>query len=109
MLRSITHVPKLPARPRDGHKGTFGRVLIVAGSVGMSGAAVLSGMGALRGGAGLVQVASPAPVQSIVCAHNPCLLTAALPADADGTLADVPQPLLALALQAKVVAFGPGL
>jgi NAD(P)H-hydrate epimerase len=109
MLRSITHVPKLPPRPRDGHKGTFGRVLVVAGSVGMSGAAVLTGMGAMRGGAGLVQVASPAPVQPIVCAHNPCLLTAHLPAEADGTLADQSEHLLALMLQAKVVAFGPGL
>jgi NAD(P)H-hydrate epimerase len=109
MLRSITHVPKLPVRPKDGNKGTFGRVLVVAGSVGMSGAAVLTGMGALRGGAGLVQVASPAPVQPIVCAHNPCLLTAPLPAEPNGTLADQTEPLLNLALQAKVVAFGPGL
>lgn len=109
MLRSITHVPKLPVRPKDGHKGTFGRVLVVAGSVGMSGAAVLTGIGALRGGAGLVQVASPAPVQPIVCAQNSCLLTAPLPAEPNGTLADQPEPLLDLALQAKVVAFGPGL
>lgn len=44
----------LPARPRDGHKGTFGHVLCVAGSEGMAGAAVLCARAALRAGAGLV-------------------------------------------------------
>ena len=46
----ITTPPTLPPRSDDGHKGTFGRCLIVAGSRGMSGAAALSGLGALRGG-----------------------------------------------------------
>jgi ADP-dependent NAD(P)H-hydrate dehydratase len=109
MLRSITNLPRLPLRPRESHKGTFGRVLIVAGSVGLSGAAILAGMGALRGGAGLVQIASPAPVQPVVAAGHPCYLTAALPADATGALAAAPEELLSLAKQAKVIAFGPGL
>lgn len=46
----------LPRRPRTGHKGAFGKLLIVAGSRGMAGAAVLSARGALRAGAGLVRV-----------------------------------------------------
>jgi hydroxyethylthiazole kinase-like uncharacterized protein yjeF len=46
----------LPRRPRTGHKGAFGKLLIVAGSCGMAGAAVLSARGALRSGAGLVRV-----------------------------------------------------
>src|SRR5262245_28586294 len=77
-------VPKPPARPEDSHKGSFGSVLIVAGSRGMSGAAALSGLGALRGGAGLVTVAVPAGIQPIVAAIEPSYLTLALPDDADG-------------------------
>ncbi|HVH66113.1 MAG TPA: NAD(P)H-hydrate dehydratase [Candidatus Acidoferrum sp.] len=47
---------KLPARPRDGHKGTFGTVVILAGSQGFTGAAYLASMGAARSGAGLVRL-----------------------------------------------------
>jgi NAD(P)H-hydrate epimerase len=110
MLRSITSLPRLPVRPRDAHKGTFGRVLIVAGSVGMSGAAVLAGLGALRGGAGLVQVATPTAILPVVAGANPCYLTAALPGDGDGGLkVEAIEPLRSLMATAKVVAFGPGL
>ena len=52
-------LPSLPARPDDSHKGSFGSVLIVAGSRGMSGAAALAGLGALRGGAGLAVAGPP--------------------------------------------------
>ncbi|MBL8821214.1 MAG: NAD(P)H-hydrate dehydratase [Planctomycetia bacterium] len=110
MLRSVSSLPRLPVRPKDGHKGTFGKVLIVAGSVGMSGAAVLAGMGALRSGAGLVQVACPQSVQLVVAAGNPCYLTASLPCAEDGSLAEgAGQNLSTLAASASVVAFGPGL
>ncbi len=47
---------RLPARPRDGHKGTFGTVVILAGSQGFTGAAYLASMGAARSGAGLVRL-----------------------------------------------------
>jgi NAD(P)H-hydrate epimerase len=50
-------LPPLPDRPEDGHKGTFGRVLIVGGSRAMAGAPILSGRAALRTGSGLVQLA----------------------------------------------------
>src|SRR5262249_18576401 len=58
----VTAVPKLPARAADSHKGDFGRILIVSGSRGMSGAAILCATAALRGGAGLVRVAVPADI-----------------------------------------------
>jgi ADP-dependent NAD(P)H-hydrate dehydratase len=77
-------VPPLPPRPPDGHKGTFGRVLIIAGSRGMSGAACLAGVAALRGGAGLVSVACPAGVQSIIAGYEPGYLTIGLPDGKDG-------------------------
>lgn len=106
----IPEPPRLPPRPRDGHKGTFGRVLVVAGSPNLSGAAVLCGEGALRGGAGLVQVAVPAPIRAVVASQNPCFMTAALPATQAGSLSAAAIPdLLHLAEWADVVAVGPGL
>jgi NAD(P)H-hydrate epimerase len=59
-------LPSLPSRPADGHKGTFGRVLIVAGALGMSGAAALSGEAALRSGSGLVYVATAESIVPVV-------------------------------------------
>jgi hydroxyethylthiazole kinase-like uncharacterized protein yjeF len=56
----------LPERPRDAHKGTFGRVMIVAGSVNFPGAASLSALGAYRSGAGLVTLAVPEPIQGFL-------------------------------------------
>ena len=58
----------LPDRPRSAHKGTFGRALIVAGSVNYVGAATLAGAGAKRVGTGLVTLALPLPVQPAVAA-----------------------------------------
>src|SRR6476620_1426522 len=83
MARKST-LPALPPRKPDGHKGTYGRVLVVAGSRGMSAAAVLCGSAALRGGAGLVKVATAREVWPIVAAGNPCYTTLPLHADAEG-------------------------
>jgi NAD(P)H-hydrate epimerase len=106
----VTALPALSPRPADGHKGTFGHVLVVAGSRGMSGAAVLCGSGALRGGAGLVTVGTPEPAQPVVAAGNPCYLTLPLPADDHGQLAPAAETaLLAAAAQCDVLACGPGL
>jgi NAD(P)H-hydrate epimerase len=59
----------LPQRPRSAHKGTFGRALILAGSVNYVGAAVLAGAAATRVGAGLVTLGLPMPIQPAVSAH----------------------------------------
>ncbi len=59
----------LPPRPRSAHKGTFGRALIVAGSVNYVGAAALAGAGAKRVGTGLVTMALPIPIQPAVAAN----------------------------------------
>ncbi len=56
----------LPARPAGGHKGTFGRALILAGSEGMTGAAVMATMAAMRSGAGLVYVGYPTPLGAMM-------------------------------------------
>lgn len=103
-------LPTLPTRPADAHKGTFGSVFIVAGSRGMSGAAILSGLGALRGGAGLVTVAVPASIQPVVAGHEPSYLTAGLPEDDEGRLSSTAIDELKEKLPKQTAAaFGPGL
>lgn len=59
----------MPRRSTLGHKGTFGKVTVVAGSINFTGAAGLAAMGAYRVGAGLVQVAAPSPVVGSLSAH----------------------------------------
>lgn len=79
-------IPEVPLRPADGHKGTFGRTLLIAGSRGMSGAACLSGLAALRAGVGLATVACPVGIQSIVAGFEPGYMTIGLPEDVEGQL-----------------------
>jgi NAD(P)H-hydrate epimerase len=106
----VTTVPALPPRAPDSHKGDFGRVLLVAGSRGMSGAAVLCGSAALRGGAGLVRLAVAADILPVVAAGNPSYMTAPLPDDGQGRLAAPAEAeVLRLAAAGDVVAAGPGL
>jgi hydroxyethylthiazole kinase-like uncharacterized protein yjeF len=69
------------------HKGTFGHVLLVAGSRGKSGAAILSGRGALRGGAGLVTIATPEDVLPAVAAGRAEYMTESLGAAPEGAIA----------------------
>lgn len=100
----------LPPADPDAHKGSRGRVLVVAGSRGMAGAAVLAVLGALRGGAGLVSAATPAGERPLVAAAVPEALTLALPEDDQGRLG----PGAAASLQAAApapdaVVLGPGL
>jgi ADP-dependent NAD(P)H-hydrate dehydratase len=108
--RITAEIPSLPARAPGTHKGQVGRVAILAGSRGMSGAACLAAMGALRGGAGLVRVVSPASVQPIVAAHEPSAMTVPVPEDEQGCLAErgLDEVLEALAW-GTIAAVGPGL
>jgi ADP-dependent NAD(P)H-hydrate dehydratase len=105
----IADLPAPPARPADSHKGTYGRVLIIGGSRGMSGAACLAGLGALRGGAGLVYLAVPESVLPIVAAVEPSYLTIPLPEDENGRLSRASWDRLApLIPDQTAVAIGPG-
>ena len=61
----------LPFRPLEAHKGSFGRAIIVAGSINYPGAAALAGRAAYLAGAGLVTMAVPAPVQTMIAGENP--------------------------------------
>src|SRR5436190_7420098 len=103
----VAEVPRLAPRPAEANKGTFGRVLIVAGSRGMSGAAVLCASAALRGGAGLVKLAVPEGILPFVATANPCYLTAPLPQDERGQLAaSAESELLALGQANDILALG---
>jgi hydroxyethylthiazole kinase-like uncharacterized protein yjeF len=75
---------QLPARPDDAHKGTFGRLLVVAGSPEYSGAALLVGLGAMRAGAGLVCLAAPESVLGRLVGVVPELTMLPLPEEAPG-------------------------
>jgi NAD(P)H-hydrate epimerase len=106
----MTELPAPPERPPEAHKGTFGSALIVGGSRGMSGAVALSGLAALRGGAGLVFVAVPAGVLSIVGSIEPSYLTILLPEDSDGRIDESAlEPLMSHAAGRTALAVGPGL
>ena len=107
-MRQIKDIPKLSPRPQDGHKGDFGRVCIIAGSVGFSGAAALAGAGALRSGSGLVRVAVPQSILPIVAAIEPCFTTILLP-ESDGKISGkAVDTILKAAEENDVLAFGPG-
>jgi NAD(P)H-hydrate epimerase len=97
-------------RESDSHKGNYGHVLIIGGSVGKAGAAAMAGMAALRTGAGLVTVACPKSVQPTITAYAPELMTQPLDETAEGSIS-----LLALKNREEllagknVIVIGPGL
>ena len=102
--------PSFPPRDLDAHKGRFGHLLVVAGSLGKTGAAVLAGRAALRSGVGLCTIAAPASQQPIVAAQAPEYMTEALPETAAQSLAlEAKDRLLELARRMDAVAIGPGL
>jgi NAD(P)H-hydrate epimerase len=98
----------VPARAADSHKGDFGRVLVVAGSVGKTGAAHLTALGALRSGAGLVTIATPRSALPIVAALGVEYMTEPLDETAAGSI-DFAALDRVLEMKADVIAVGPGL
>ncbi|GLH72427.1 bifunctional NAD(P)H-hydrate repair enzyme [Geothrix limicola] len=110
--------PVLPPRAWNAHKGSFGHVAIRAGSVGMSGAAVLAALGALRVGAGLVTVLTDAEVRAEVAAQVPEAMVqpwrGSLPKEADvllvgpGGVAQVPEWEGPMVLDASALKEGEG-
>jgi len=108
-MQLIETIPKLKPRAVDGHKGDYGKVCIIAGGLGMSGAAALAGRAALRAGAGLVRVATPKSVLPIVAAIEPSFTTIPLPEDNKGRIsAKAIGTILETVEQNDAMAFGPG-
>ncbi len=99
----------LPARAPDAHKGRYGHLLVVAGSVGKTGAAVLTCLGAHRAGTGLVTCALPASQQPVVAARLAETMTEPLPETAAQSLSGKGLGrLFELAARMDAVALGPG-
>lgn len=99
----------IPARLPTAHKRSAGKVLVVAGSVSMAGAVVLTAAGALRAGAGLVRMAVPECIRALVGPQVIEALTAGMPDTARGAFSfDAAGPVVELAGQMQVVAMGPG-
>lgn len=99
----------LPPRPSDAHKGTFGRVLAIAGSARYRGAAGLVCGGALRGGAGYVELAAPEPVVAAVAAHLLGPTYTVLEGEAGELRSNAIRLLKPAAERAAAIAAGPGL
>lgn len=95
---------------RDVHKGNRGHLLILAGSTGKTGAAVLAALGALRAGAGLVTVGIPASLNHILEVKLTEAMTVPLPENDDGTLSLEAEKDIEKLLEGKsALAIGPGL
>jgi ADP-dependent NAD(P)H-hydrate dehydratase / NAD(P)H-hydrate epimerase len=98
----------VPPRAADAHKGDAGRLLVIAGSAGKTGAAHLALTGALRGGVGLVTLAARAEVLPFALAGRPEAMSLALPGDGPLGRADL-QALLAAIREVDAIVVGPGI
>ena len=105
----VTLAPVLPRRARTAHKGDFGRIYILAGCVGFTGAPVLAAAGALKSGVGLVRVGTPRSAWPAVAAKLLCAMPKPLP-EQDGVVAESALPDILKALRGSDAALvGPGL
>ncbi|HEY3174653.1 MAG TPA: NAD(P)H-hydrate dehydratase [Candidatus Polarisedimenticolia bacterium] len=99
-----------PVRAPDSHKGDYGRILIIGGSRGKSGAAAMAAHAALRSGAGLVTVATSISAQPVLAGHVIEMMTEGLPETPGGSLSRAAAPhLRELMRSSDVLAVGPGI
>jgi hydroxyethylthiazole kinase-like uncharacterized protein yjeF len=100
----------LNTRPLDGHKGSFGHLLIVGGSLGKSGAPCLAASGGLRAGAGLVTVGLPQGLNLVAEQKLTAAMSQPLPETSEGSLSAEALPvLLDMAAERSAMVLGPGL
>ncbi len=98
----------LPVRDPRGHKGTFGRVTVVAGSLDFAGAALMAGAAALRAGSGLVTLWLPASLQPLLAGRIPELVTRGLPERSAGVVDPAAAADLILSTAHDALLVGPG-
>ena len=101
---------RLPKRKAESHKGDYGKLLILGGCVGYTGAPTLCARAAVRSGAGLVYLGVPEPIYEITAAKNDEAMPFPLPADGQGTFSDAASDAVRDRLQqCDVCAVGPGM
>ncbi len=104
------HIQKFPERRKDSHKGDYGKVFVVAGSAGLTGAAYLCCQGALRSGSGLVTNGIPEPLNKVMEVKLTEAMTLPLPSTSNKSLSLAAEGvILKFAAKCDVVALGPGL
>ena len=103
-------LPKLNPRKSNSHKGSYGRVLVLAGSPGLTGAAYLCSKAALRSGSGIVTLGVPESLNSVMESKLTCVMTHPLPETKASTLSNKgKKKIMKLCESHDVVALGPGL
>ena len=106
----IKKLPELNARKSNTHKGSYGRVLVLAGSPGLTGAAYLCSKAALRSGSGIVTLGVPESLNPVMEAKLTCVMTRPLPETKESTLSNKgKKEIMKLCESHDVVALGPGL
>lgn len=109
-MEIVSNIPSLPFREKDAHKGSCGKVLVVAGSMGMTGAAILSAQAALRSGAGMVYLAMPESLNDIIEVRLIEVITRPQPETPQISIArSARHRIVDLSKECDVVAIGPGL
>ncbi|MDR4509408.1 MAG: NAD(P)H-hydrate dehydratase [Candidatus Brocadiaceae bacterium] len=109
-MHETKDLPKILPRKPDSHKGNYGRIFVLAGSYGMTGAACLCSKAALRAGAGIVTLGIPESLHGIVASKLTCVMTYPLPETPSKTLSETGcQEILRFSQNFDVVVLGPGL
>lgn len=109
LLDEAAAAAMLPERDPRGHKGTFGRVLAIAGSLDYAGAALMCGAAAIRAGSGLVTLCVPASLQPILAGRIPELITRGLPEHEPFEVDPNAAASLLAEMPADALLLGPGL
>ena len=109
-MYEVRDIPKIQPRKTDTHKGDYGKVFVLAGSCGMTGAACLCSNAALRAGAGIVTLGIPEGLHGIVASRLTCVMTLPLPETPSKTLSELGrQNILDFSRSFDVASIGPGL
>jgi ADP-dependent NAD(P)H-hydrate dehydratase / NAD(P)H-hydrate epimerase len=109
MLNEREAASLLPVRRITAHKGSFGKITVIGGSMGMTGAPFLTGMASLKMGAGLVTIAVPSSIQDVVASYMPELITQGLKENEGLINKDAIEKIEELTLNSDLLLIGPGM